>query len=306
MRAPVGWLSILVLVPAAGCAGGDSEELDTMRSELSSVEDALASTQDELSTVQDELSTAQDDLAGAQGELAEATATVSSLEAERDALSESADEARAVASDLESELAERDEELATAQSDLETSRADLEAALGATADLEAERDAAVEELEEIRVRFDPEIQAAVAAAQQAAADAACAAGDAYGADPSGAAPNAQTFIEEALTGLPDGATIDEAAVQARLDECIVQGEARAAAAVLTEPKGDGLWTVGLEIAPGRWRSSGTGDDCYWQRSPDGNPDDIIDNHFGLAGGTVTIREGEEFETEDCGVWEFVG
>jgi hypothetical protein len=35
------------------------------------------------------------------------------------------------------------------------------------------------------------------------------------------------------------------------------------------------------------------------------PDDIIDNHFGLAGGTVTVRDGEEFETDGCGTWQFI-
>jgi hypothetical protein len=34
-----------------------------------------------------------------------------------------------------------------------------------------------------------------------------------------------------------------------------------------------------------------------------NPDDIISNHFGLAGGTVMLNAGEEFRTEWCGTWK---
>jgi hypothetical protein len=72
-----------------------------------------------------------------------------------------------------------------------------------------------------------------------------------------------------------------------------------------EPKGDGFYTVGVEIAVGRWKSNGAGDSCYWARL-DGNQN-TIDNHFGNAGGTVTIRATDyEIEFEDCGQWEYLG
>ena len=170
----------------------------------------------------------------------------------------------------------------------------------------AERDASIAEVEATKLRFDPEIQAAIAAAQGTAAEMVCAAGDAFGFDPSLGAPDVNVIAESVLDGLPEGTDIDTAALQVRADECSGAGQARAAQVALTLPKGDGLWTVGLEIAPGLWRSVGTGDSCYWKRSPDGSPDDIIDNHFGNAGGSVTIRPGEEFETSRCGAWEFAG
>jgi len=72
----------------------------------------------------------------------------------------------------------------------------------------------------------------------------------------------------------------------------------------TEPKGNGFYTVGVEIAPGKWSSTGTGDGCYWARL-DGNQN-TLDNHFGNAGGSVTIRPTDyEVEFNDCGTWEYI-
>jgi hypothetical protein len=72
----------------------------------------------------------------------------------------------------------------------------------------------------------------------------------------------------------------------------------------TKPKKDGFYTVGVEIAPGKWRSDGAGDDCYWARLDDHQ--EILDNHFGRAGGTVTVQETDyEVGFEDCGTWEYL-
>jgi hypothetical protein len=75
--------------------------------------------------------------------------------------------------------------------------------------------------------------------------------------------------------------------------------------VLAAPKRDGFYTVGTEILPGKWHSTGTGSDCYWARL-DANQN-ILDNHFGSAGGTVNIRATDyEVEFSDCGSWEYQG
>ncbi len=72
-----------------------------------------------------------------------------------------------------------------------------------------------------------------------------------------------------------------------------------------QSKGDGFYTVGVEIKPGMWRSTGTGTSCYWARL-DGYQD-ILDNHFGQAGGTVTVRSTDyEVEFHRCGTWIFLG
>jgi len=72
-----------------------------------------------------------------------------------------------------------------------------------------------------------------------------------------------------------------------------------------DPKGDGFYTVGVEIAVGRWKSTSTDDSCYWERL-DGNQE-IIDNHYGMAGGTMTISAYDyEVSFLDCGTWEYQG
>lgn len=85
----------------------------------------------------------------------------------------------------------------------------------------------------------------------------------------------------------------------------VEGKQREPMDSVVAPKENGFYTVGVEIAAGKWKSTGSGDSCYWARL-DGNQD-ILDNHFGLAGGTVTIRSGDyEVEFKDCGIWEYIG
>ncbi len=85
----------------------------------------------------------------------------------------------------------------------------------------------------------------------------------------------------------------------------VENEVKVLQENAAEPKGTGFYTVGVEIVPGRWQSTGTGDGCYWARL-DGNQN-LIDNHFGNAGGTMTIGQNDyEVEFNDCGTWEYQG
>jgi hypothetical protein len=49
-------------------------------------------------------------------------------------------------------------------------------------------------------------------------------------------------------------------------------------------KTPGFYLVGEEISPGVWRSLGTSDSCYWSITT--RTGDIINNHFGMAGGTM--------------------
>lgn len=73
---------------------------------------------------------------------------------------------------------------------------------------------------------------------------------------------------------------------------------------LKAPKGDGFYLIGVDIAPGVWRSDGTGDSCYWSVTRmDG---DILDNHFGMSGGTAYVSpSGFQVEFTDCGTWTFL-
>lgn len=73
---------------------------------------------------------------------------------------------------------------------------------------------------------------------------------------------------------------------------------------LKAPKGAGFYLVGVDIAPGVWRSDGTGDSCYWAVTS--TTGDILDNHFGMAGGTAYISpSGFQVEFTDCGTWTFL-
>ena len=62
----------------------------------------------------------------------------------------------------------------------------------------------------------------------------------------------------------------------------------------------------VEIVPGQWQSTGTADDCYWARLDEYQ--DVLDNHFGLAGGTVSRSRLADYEVhfDDCGTWEYLG
>jgi len=73
---------------------------------------------------------------------------------------------------------------------------------------------------------------------------------------------------------------------------------------LKKSRNSGFYLIGVDIAPGVWRSTGTGDDCYWAVTmADG---DILDNHFGMSGGTAYVSpNGFQIEFDNCGTWEFV-
>ncbi|MGA2505512.1 MAG: hypothetical protein ABSG01_15630 [Anaerolineales bacterium] len=74
---------------------------------------------------------------------------------------------------------------------------------------------------------------------------------------------------------------------------------------LTLPRGDGYYLVTVEIAPGLWRSQGTQNDCYWELST--RTGEIINNHFGMAGGTMYIPSSAfQVRLQDCGAWVYLG
>ena len=73
---------------------------------------------------------------------------------------------------------------------------------------------------------------------------------------------------------------------------------------------DGLYEVGknTEMYPGVWKSANDPtwtSECYWARINPSNGS-IKDNHFGIAGMSVRVYEGDIFETNDeCTSWYFV-
>lgn len=248
---------------------------------------------------QDDLDAATDSRDQALADLAKANGTIDDLETANEA----------TATDLAAELAEAEE----GKSAAETERDEAIEARDAAID---ERDLALEEAEqaaadrdEVLARFDPQIQASIAQLVATADSTVCAAGDSAGFNGQ-QIPTLDAALDPVVSAIPEVALpggpsdyLSMPALEERLASCYAAGKQRG---TLMGPHGDGFFTIGVEMAAGRWRSDGQASNCYWQISPDGNPDDIIDNHFGNAGGTVTLREGQEFESDGCGTWTLVG
>lgn len=74
------------------------------------------------------------------------------------------------------------------------------------------------------------------------------------------------------------------------------------------PFGEGTYFVNREVAPGRWRSNGTGN-CYWERLANfgGGLDAIIANDNVTGSAIVDIGAGDVgFHSERCGTWTKIG
>lgn len=70
------------------------------------------------------------------------------------------------------------------------------------------------------------------------------------------------------------------------------------------PFGDGTYVVGLDIAPGTWRTDGR-EGCYWERIRDfsGEPKAVIANDNAQGSVAVTIASTDRgFAAERCGTW----
>lgn len=210
--------------------------------------------------------------------------------------------------DLREDLQAAEQTIGELQTQLEALEDELSDAEQARSDAEAARDEALAELEELRLAYDDEIQQVLADGVSAVVDSVCSAID----EPLDDAQVAE-LIDRQISewseqpGLPEDASevLDREAIENQVADCVEAAEEQARQAQLTEPKGDGFYTVGEEIAPGTWESQGTGGSCYWARL-DANQE-IIDNHFGNAGGRVTVRSSDtEVEFSGCGTWEYQG
>jgi hypothetical protein len=75
-----------------------------------------------------------------------------------------------------------------------------------------------------------------------------------------------------------------------------------------QPKSDGLYQVGVDIASGRWKSGmdlTDTDSCYWERN-DSNGN-IIDNYIGIGGISMYISLGDAvIKFDGCGYMYYLG
>jgi FKBP-type peptidyl-prolyl cis-trans isomerase len=69
---------------------------------------------------------------------------------------------------------------------------------------------------------------------------------------------------------------------------------------------DGVHIVGTTVAAGVYSISSS-DSCYYVwRTGTGSDSEIVDNNIVSGPATVTLRDGEVFETSRCGTWNKVG
>ncbi len=308
----------LVLVPAcllaSSCGDDNKAELAELESTNAGLRDDLKSATSRVEVLEGEVDarvTEVDDLKADYDDAVkgrdETSAEYKTVVEERDAVVEERD---AVADDYEDAISELD----TVNEQRDTTIGARDTAIAERETAEEQRDAAIQEAKDLRLAFDPQIESKLAKVQELAIGWACQSGDDAGFEDRDPEPDVARIIDDVIKeSLPKAIPakearrrVDQRLVADKYRECWQTGATRRSTETLVQVKGDGNWTVGLEIAAGLWRSTGTGTDCYWQISPDGQPDDILSNHFGNAGGSVTLSGGQEFQTSDCGNWEFAG
>ena len=233
-------------------------------------------------------------------------------------------------SELEADLSQSRDEQADLEKQvtaLQADKAALESDLAAAQDAAAEAQTLAGQLQDERdllvLRYDPQIQQALDSLQIDAVAAACDLGKSDAADDYADDDPIGRLGLQPPAGLPVSdieELVDADKVSSEYERCRVErrdaikeekrkAQAAKEQARLTKDKGSGFYTVGEEIAAGTWRSTGSGEYCYWERLSgfSGEFDQIIANYFGVAGVTVTISPSDAaFKTQDCGIWEYVG
>lgn len=71
--------------------------------------------------------------------------------------------------------------------------------------------------------------------------------------------------------------------------------------------GEGIFVVGTDIVPGRWRTRGGAGSCYWARLGDLTGDEILDNSNSDGPQVVDILPSDTaFQLRHCGQWFLEG
>ena len=122
-----------------------------------------------------------------------------------------------------------------------------------------------------------------------------------------------TFDEIIANGLADGPTIVTIAKSDKgfsNNDCgFWSDDLSAITASKTAPFDDGEYFVGVDVAAGTWRASGTGETCYWERLSGfgGTSNQIIANGLSDTAPIVTIGSRDKgFASTSCGTWTKVG
>lgn len=147
---------------------------------------------------------------------------------------------------------------------------------------------------------DPEAQKSLVSAQASAREANDRATKAE-AD----AANAETVARSKLEGEFAQRKAEQDQVDARLKERETAVSAAEVAKKANVIEGDGVYQVGVDIQPGTWKTSGSGQSCYWQTTSKGG--DILDND-NVSGPTIVVIPASafSFKTARCGTWTKTG
>lgn len=267
---------VVLMVGVAACSSGVPQaDLDAAISRAEAAEATTADLRGQVADVTGE----RDELAA---NLTTAQSQITSLEEDRESL-------RAEIGDMQDRLGEMTGELREAEAELEDAQATIR---------------------DLMLAYDPQIQETKRDLAASALPVACEAGE-QAARSGSPAPTGRD-IEREIADLGPTAgfelkdLLDMDALTSRAREC---HEAERQRLILYGPHGSAFYTVGDEIGPGLWRSTGSGDGCYWERLKglSGEFGDIIANYFGVAGVTVRIRASDvAFSSTRCGSWEYVG
>lgn len=68
----------------------------------------------------------------------------------------------------------------------------------------------------------------------------------------------------------------------------------------------GFLIVGQDIQPGQYRTSGVNRCYYAWKTGTGADADIIDNNIVSGTATVSLNQGDVFESTRCGMWTKIG
>ena len=117
---------------------------------------------------------------------------------------------------------------------------------------------------------------------------------------------------EALTMSSREAAVEDAEAELETREADVAEREKAVdekeAYIQETSLSDGSYTVGVSMKAGTYRTQSGSSSCYWAIYRSGtNYDDIVNNDFGSTGVlTVSVSNGQDFETESCGTWKKIG
>ena len=115
---------------------------------------------------------------------------------------------------------------------------------------------------------------------------------------------------EKSTGGDQSAELDQREAELDAREAEVTAREEAAGAWVTTVLNDGIYTIGVSAEPGVYRTESVGEYCQWTIYKTGTgiyDGEILNFGAGEPGPIqVTLPEGQDFSSSDCGTWNRIG